>query len=176
MRVPGPVRNCRSSSALSPSKGPGLRQSNGRRSCVRLFDVLPGVVEQPDDVMVVEGVEREPAGAADAHEPRGAEQTQLVRDGGLGEAHERREIADAALAVGQRVDQPHARRIAQQLEHVGDRFDGAAGKQALLELRDGRGIGRMALLTRLNAAFARSAGYGAAGTVWSDWVGRAWAP
>jgi hypothetical protein len=132
---------------------------------VRLFNVLPGVVQQPDDVMIVKGVEREPAGAANANEPRGAEQTQLMRDGGLGETHEGREIADAALAVRQRVDQPHSRRIPEKLEHVRDGFNGAAGKQALLELRDGRGIGRMALFTRLNAAFARSAGYGAPSTV-----------
>ena len=70
-----------------------------RRSRVRLLDVLAGVVQQADDVVVVERVERDAAGAAHAHEPRGAQQTQLVRDGRFGQADERRQIADAALAV-----------------------------------------------------------------------------
>ncbi len=47
-----------------------------------------------------------------------------MRDRRLGQPDERGQIADAPLAVAQRVHEPHARRVAEQLEHVGDRLDG----------------------------------------------------
>ena len=63
-----------------------------------------------------------------------------MRDGGLGEAHEGREIADAALAVGQRVDQSHSRRISQEFEHVRDGFTVRPASRRSWSWRDGRGI------------------------------------
>ena len=84
------------------------------------LDVLSRVVQEADDVMVVERVEGQTAGAADADEARGAQQTQLVRDGRLGQADERGQVADAALTVRQRIDQPHPGGIAEQLEDIGN--------------------------------------------------------
>ena len=117
-------------------------------SLMRAFDVLPGVVQQPDDMMIVQGVEREPAGARNADEPRGAEQTELVRDGGLGEAHESRDRRRSARRGSAR------RPVAlasdpQEFEHVRDGLTVRPASRRSWSWRDGRGIGRMALLTRL---------------------------
>jgi hypothetical protein len=47
----------------------------------RLFDVFARVMEQADDVMVVEAVEREAANPPYSDEPGRAKKAQLVRDG-----------------------------------------------------------------------------------------------
>ena len=81
-----------------PDAATRRRARDGRaRSCRRsrrrsrvLLDVLARVVEEADDVVVVERVEGQPAGAADADQARGAEQAQLVRNGRFGQADERR--------------------------------------------------------------------------------------
>ena len=102
---------------------------------MNLFHVLARVVHKTDDVVVVEGVEREPARAAHPHEARGAQQAQLMRHGRLGLADERGEIADAALAVGQHIDETNASRIAQELEDVGHRFNRPTGQQPVSYVR-----------------------------------------
>lgn len=91
---------------------------------MRLLDMFAGVVHQADNVMVIERVVRETTCAPDAHEPGRAQQAQLMRDGRFGEADELRQVADAALPVGQRVNEPDARRIPEELEDLGDGLDG----------------------------------------------------
>jgi hypothetical protein len=46
---------------------------------VVLLDVLPCVVQQADDVMVVERIEREASRSAHTNETRAAEEPKLVR-------------------------------------------------------------------------------------------------
>jgi hypothetical protein len=93
---------------------------------VRLFDVTTGVVQQADDVMVIERVEREAAGAPDSYETRGSQQAKLMGYGRLGQSDQRRQVTDTSLAVGEGIQKPDARRIAEQLEDVGHRLDDAA--------------------------------------------------
>lgn len=97
--------------------------------------MLAGVVQQPDDVMVVERVEREAPGPADPHEPRGAQEAQLVRNGRLGLTDERGQVADAALSMGQRIDESDAGGIPQQFEDVGQRLDGAPAQETRADVR-----------------------------------------
>ncbi len=67
--------------------------------------MLPRVVQQPDDVVVVEGVVRHAAGTTHADESRRPEEAKLVRDSRFGQLHEFGEVADASLAVAEGVDQ-----------------------------------------------------------------------
>ena len=76
------------------------------------------LAEQRDDVAVVERVEHHAPFAARLDQPQVAQQAQLVRDGGLGHPDQRGEIADAQLAVRQRVEDAHARRIAERAERL----------------------------------------------------------
>ena len=88
-----------------------------------LLHVLARVVHEADHVMVVEGVEGLAAGTADTDQPRGSQQPKLVRHGRFAQAHERGQIADATLTVRQRVYNPHAGGIAEELEDIGDGLD-----------------------------------------------------
>ena len=58
-----------------------------------------------------------------------AQQAQLVRDGGLADADEGGDVAHAQLAARQRVEDPDARRVAEDAERVSQRFDGAGRQQ-----------------------------------------------
>ena len=53
------------------------------------------LLEQARDMLVVEGIVDELAVAAGAQHPQIAQEAQLVRNGGVGHAQERGEIADA---------------------------------------------------------------------------------
>ena len=86
-----------------------------------------------DDVMIVEGVEDHAAVAARPHQPHAAQQAQLVRDGRLAEAEQPGEVADAELGAGERVEDAHARRIAEDLERLGQGADRRLGEQRRLE-------------------------------------------
>ena len=67
-------------------------------------------------MIIVEGVEDHAAGAARPDESQRPEQSQLMGDGGLGDADELRQIADAQLALGERVEQPDPGRVAEHRE------------------------------------------------------------
>src|SRR5690606_22697946 len=95
-----------------------------------LLDVPAHVVNQADDVVVVERVEGVASSAADAHESRPAKQAQLMGNGRLAQADERRQIEHAALAAAERVDNPHTRRVGEQLEQVSHDLDGAGVQKA----------------------------------------------
>ena len=95
-----------------------------------LLHVFARVVHQADHVMVVERVERLPAGPADADQARGSQQPKLVRHGRFAESDKRGQVADAALAVRQRIHNAHAGGIAEQFEDVGDGFQRPAAQQA----------------------------------------------
>jgi hypothetical protein len=85
--------------------------------------------------MVVEGVKGLPSSAAHADEPRSPEQSKLVRYGRFAESDERGKVADAALAMRQCIYNPHAGRIAEEFEDIGDGFQGPATQQALADVR-----------------------------------------
>ena len=107
------------------------------------FDVFPGVVKQPDDVMVVERVVGEPPGPPHAHEPGGTQQSQLMGHGRLGHSNERGQIADTSLAVGQRVHEPHASRVAEQPEHLRNRLDGSRTQEQGADALEDSAVGCM---------------------------------
>ncbi len=51
-------------------------------------------------------------------------------DGRLGDSDQFGQVAHTALSVTERVDEPHACGIAQQLEHFGHGMDGAGSQQS----------------------------------------------
>ena len=86
-------------------------------------------------MVIVDRVVHEPAGAARTHEAHPAKQTQLMRDGGLADADERRDIAHAQFAGRERVEDSDARRIAEHAERVRQTFDRACRQKALAPCR-----------------------------------------
>jgi len=86
-----------------------------------LLDVLQALFEQLDDVIVVEGVEDLTAVAARADEAHAAQEAQLMRDGGLRQPEDAREVLDAELRSGQHVEDPDAGLVAEDLEGFGER-------------------------------------------------------
>ena len=69
-------------------------------------------------MLIVERVEDLPAGAPRAHQPHAAQQPELVRHGRLADADQRRDVADAALAAGERVEDADAGGIPEDAERV----------------------------------------------------------
>ena len=110
--------------------------------------MLARVVQQPDDVMIVEGIESHAARAPDPDETGGPKQSELVRDRRLGQADERRQIADAAFAVGQGIDQAHARGITEEFEDFRDRLQGPPAQQTRFHVRQGGSVVQMRLSAR----------------------------
>ena len=88
------------------------------------LDVLSGVVNEPDDVMVIERVEREPPGATNPHKARRAKQPELVRHCRLTQPDELCEVADAPFTMCEGVHEPNAGWVPEELEHVGNGIDG----------------------------------------------------
>jgi hypothetical protein len=95
----------------------------------------PRLSEQFENVLIVDGVVDQAARAARAHETHAPQQPQLVRRSGLADADERGDVADAELARRQRVEDPHACRIAEDAERVSKRFDRACIHQQGLPRR-----------------------------------------
>ena len=93
------------------------------------------LVEQLENVLIVDGVVDQTAGAARAHETHAPQQSQLVRRGGLADADERGDVADAELARRQRVENPHSCRITEDAECLGKRFDRTRAHQEGLSRR-----------------------------------------
>ena len=81
--------------------------------------MLQRLLEDRHDVLIVERIEDDAAVAARADQPHAAQQPQLVRHRRLAEAEHRGEIADAQLAMRERVEDAHPRRIAERAEGVG---------------------------------------------------------
>jgi hypothetical protein len=80
--------------------------------------VLGGLVEEVSDVAVVEGVPDVAAAAARAHDAAGAEEGELVGDGGKGHSDGAREIADAGLAAAECGEDTDAGLLAEDAEDV----------------------------------------------------------
>ena len=85
--------------------------------------MLEPLLEQANDVVIVEGIEDHAAVAARTDETHAAQQTQLVGNGRLAEAEQARDVAHAELGAGERIQDAHARRVAQQLEGLGEGAD-----------------------------------------------------
>ena len=94
-----------------------------------LLHVAARVVQKARNMVVVNRIERKPAGAADAHQPRAPKQPKLMGDGRFGHADQTREIADTAFALHQRINQAHAGGIAEEPENVGHRLNGLSVNQ-----------------------------------------------
>ena len=86
-----------------------------------LFDVAAALRQQRPDVVIVERVVDHAAGAARAHEPQAAQQAKLMGDGGLGGRDQFGQLADAQLALSQRVEQSDASGVAEHGERGGQR-------------------------------------------------------
>lgn len=82
--------------------------------------MLEPLLEEPDDVVVVEAVEDQAAGAPRAHKPHAPKQAELVRHGRFGRADPAGQIADAQLPPRERVEHPNARGIAEHPEGLGE--------------------------------------------------------
>ncbi len=80
-------------------------------------------------MLVVDGVVDQAARAARAHQTHTPQQPQLVRRGGLADADERGDVADAQLARGQRVEDSYACRITEDAECVGKCLDRTGAHQ-----------------------------------------------
>ncbi len=96
--------------------------------------MFPGVVDETEHVVIIEGIEGLTTRAPHAHETRAAQETQLMGHGRLGQAHKRRQITHTPFAVAERTNEADPRGIAQQLEHVGHRTHGVGGQQATLHV------------------------------------------
>jgi len=83
------------------------------------------LVEQLENVLIVDRVVDQTARATGAHETHAPQQPQLVRRGGLADADERSDVADAKLPSRQRVENPHSCRITEDAKCLGKRFDRA---------------------------------------------------
>src|SRR5688572_6887729 len=78
-----------------------------------LLHMPQSLAEQRQHVLVVERVENHPALAPRPDDAGVAQQAELMRHGRLGDAELTGEIADAELRPRQRIENPHARRIAE---------------------------------------------------------------
>jgi len=85
-----------------------------------LLDVGHRQSQQLDDVLVVERVEDLTASPARTDQPHPSEKAQLVRHGRLADAHERRNVTDAQLTAGERVEDADACGVPENAESGGD--------------------------------------------------------
>jgi hypothetical protein len=98
---------------------------------VRLLDVRPRLIQELENVVIVDGVVHLPAGTPRAHEPHAPKEPQLMGGGGLTDADERCDVADAKLTRGKSVQNPHPGRIAQRAEGFRQRLHRAGANEAL---------------------------------------------
>ena len=99
-----------------------------------LLHVLESLLEELHDVLVVQGVVDVLAVAARSHQPHAAEQPELVRHGRLRESHHFSEVAHRYFRIRERVEDAHARRVAQDLEGLGQGGHGRLIEEARLQL------------------------------------------
>ena len=81
------------------------------------------LLEEVEDVLVVERVVDAPSLAAPADDAHAAHQAELVRDRGLADPDALGDLVDAELPGRQGVDDPDARRIAEDPEGIGEGLD-----------------------------------------------------
>lgn len=91
-------------------------------------------------MVVVKGIEGQTSGAAHAHEARASQQAELMGDRRLRHAHEGRQVADATLAVTERIHETYASRITQQLEDLSHGIDVTSGQQTGADVRQRAGV------------------------------------
>ncbi len=89
------------------------------------------LTQELEDVVIVDGVVHEAPGAPRADQSHAAKQPQLMRDRGLADPDERGDVADAELAGRERVENSHARGIAERAERVRQSLDGSRRQQTL---------------------------------------------
>jgi hypothetical protein len=81
--------------------------------------MIEALREEGLDVVVVQGVVDLPAGFARPHQMQMAQDAQLVRNGRLAHLQAVRQVADAQFAGAQRRDDAHTRRVAEDVEGLG---------------------------------------------------------
>lgn len=91
--------------------------------------MLQRLLEDRHDVLVVEGVEHDAALAPRPDKSQAAQQPELMRYGRLAQAKHGRQITDAQLAMGKRIQDPHAGGIAQRAEGIGKALHRIASDQ-----------------------------------------------
>jgi hypothetical protein len=84
-----------------------------------------GKPHQLQNVVIVHGVEHLTSCAPRPDEPHGPQQAQLVRHSRFAHSYERGNIADAQLAVGERVENPDACWIAKDSKRFRQYLDGS---------------------------------------------------
>lgn len=82
-----------------------------------------GLCHESGDVVVVEAVVQDLAVTAAADDGQVAELSKLVGGGGLADAQERGEVADAHLALGEGEDDAEAGGVAEGFEQAGEGFE-----------------------------------------------------
>jgi hypothetical protein len=95
----------------------------------RFLDVRHGKPEELDDVLIVERIEHLPARTPGSDEPHPPQQPQLMRDSGLADSHEARDVAHAQIAGCQGIQNPDACGITEDTERLGDLSDRSIQKQ-----------------------------------------------
>ena len=86
----------------------------------------PGKSHELQNVMVVHRVKHLAARTARPDEPHGPEQPELVGDRRFAHAYERRDVAHTQFPVGERIEDPDARRVTEHAEGLGKNLDRAA--------------------------------------------------
>jgi hypothetical protein len=92
--------------------------------------VFETLCEEADDMLVVEGIKNLLSSTAGTDETGPSEQPKLVRDGRFAEVQELGDISHAQFGARDRVENPHARRIAENLEGVSESGDRGVGQQS----------------------------------------------
>jgi hypothetical protein len=82
-----------------------------------------GLLEQFENVVIIDGVDRQASVATHPDKPHRPKQSQLVGYGGFAQPDPCRKILDAELTVPQRIQDADAGRIAEDPECVGERMD-----------------------------------------------------
>ena len=115
--------------------------SDPGRAPPRFLDVRAALRQQPHDVVVVEAIEDHAAVAPRADDAQTAKQAELMRDGRLGGAEQRRQVAHAELGARQRAQHPDARRVAERLERLGQALNRQRLRHRRADLSDTSRVG-----------------------------------
>ena len=89
-------------------------------------------MQQPDDMVVVEGVEGHATRSARAHQSGSPQQPKLMGHRRLRHSDQVGQVAHTSLAMSQGVDEADPGGVAEQLEHFGDGLDDRGVQQARL--------------------------------------------
>lgn len=104
-------------------------------------------------MVIVERVEGLTACPAHTDQARATQQAKLVRDGRFGQFHQRRKVADASFTVGERIQQPHASRVAEEFERLGHVEDRPRAQQTRRHVVESSLIGTMPGLAGFESIF-----------------------